>query len=128
MRILTVMLLAFAGIAGGQTPAPKTKTYVYIAPKEGAAVNVHCDPAVTNCSASGGSVDYTLKATEALMKRCPDIITVTSNPNVADFSLHLQTGDSVLYDKAGNAVYVSHARNRLSNFAKDICGYVSKAK
>ena len=128
MKILPVMLLTLAGVMWGQTPVPKTKTYVYIAPKEGVAANVHCNPAVTSCSAGGGSVDYALKATEALMKGCPDLITVTSNPDVADFSLHLQTGDSVLYDKAGSAVYVSHARRKLSNFAKDICGYVAKAK
>jgi hypothetical protein len=128
MKIIPIVLLVLAGAVCGQTPTPKTKTYIYIAPKEGVAANVHCDPKVTNCSARGGSVDYTLKATEALMSRCPDLITVTSKPDVADFSLRLQTGDSVLYDKAGNAVYVSHARNKLSNFAKDICGYVAKTK
>lgn len=127
-RVVFLLFTGLAGVVEGQAPTPRTKTYVYIAPKEGVAASVHCDPKVTNCSASGGSVDYALKATEALMSRCPDLITVTSNPDVADFSLHLQTGDSVLYDKAGNAVYVSHARNKLSNFAKDICGYVAKAK
>lgn len=102
----------------------RSKTNIFIEQKIGQAANTRCD-GYGGCNTRSGEVDYSLKATTALLDRCPDIINVTTDVNSADFILRLQTGNSVLF-KTGNAVYASHASRKLSNFAKDICGYVKE--
>jgi hypothetical protein len=98
---------------------------IFIEQKVGTTANGHCISG--DCTARGGTVDFSLVATDALLKGCPDIISITTDPVSADFSLRLQTGASALIDKSGNVVFVSHARHKLKNFAKDICGYVRTA-
>jgi hypothetical protein len=102
----------------------QTKTRVYIEHKVGQTpLNVTC--AYGNCNTGGGkTVDFSAKATDALMSQCPESVTVTADSDAADFMLRLQTGASVLFNKAGDAVYVSHEKRKLSRFAKDICGYI----
>ena len=102
----------------GSVWAQSVKTRIYIEPKIGERDRHN------QYRSSEDTVDYSLIATKALLERCSDIVVVTTNQDTADYILRIQTGNSILFNKAGDAVYISHAARKLSNFSKDICGYV----
>lgn len=120
MKTLFVILISFALCL---TAAAQTKTHILIEVLVGTNVRTYCNP-FGWCTTMGGPTDYSLHVTEALMDRCPDIVTVTQDPDAADYRLRLQEGDAVLFNNAGEAVHVSRARIRVKNFAKDLCGYI----
>src|SRR6266851_4123047 len=43
---------------------------------------------------------------------------------IADYILRPNKGSSTLYKKNGDVVYVSHAKVKVSNLVKDVCGYI----
>ena len=64
-----------------------------------------------------------MEATDGFMKRCP-AVTVTSDKDAADYILRPNKGSSTLYKKNGDVAYVSHAKVKVSNLVKDVCGYI----
>jgi hypothetical protein len=74
-------------------------------------------------SASVVGRNISLEATDGFIKRCP-AVTVTSDKDAADYILRPNKGSSTLYKKNGDVVYVSHARVKVSNLVKDVCGYI----
>lgn len=81
----------------------------------------------TNGSTVGSAAvvgrNISLEATDGFMKHCP-AVTVTSDKDAADYVLRPNKGSSTLYKKNGDVAYVSHARVKVSNLVKDVCGYI----
>jgi hypothetical protein len=81
----------------------------------------------TNGSTLGSAAvvgrNISLEATDGFMKRCP-AVTVTSDKDAADYILRPNKGSSTLYKKNGDVAYVSHAKVKVSNLVKDVCGYI----
>jgi hypothetical protein len=81
----------------------------------------------TNGSTVGGAAvvgrNISLEATDGFIKRCP-AVTVTSDKDAADYVLRPNKGSSTLYKKNGDVAYVSHAKVKVSNLVKDVCGYI----
>ena len=67
--------------------------------------------------------NISLEATDVFMKTCP-VVTVTDDKDSADYILRPNKGSSTLYKKNGDVVYVSHAKVKVSNLVKDVCGYI----
>jgi hypothetical protein len=127
----TLKCLLFSVLLCGYSAFAQTKNELklYIEPKVGQTENANCYAAYPNSAACHGRTeyrDYTLKATDALMSTCPTFLTVTTDRDSADYTLRLQTGASVLFNKAGDAIFVSHEKRKLSRFAMDICTYIAK--
>jgi hypothetical protein len=59
------------------------------------------------------------------LKECRNVVRVTIIPAQAEYTLNINPGSSGLFDAKGNAVYVSKAKVKLSNVAKDVCNYLS---
>jgi hypothetical protein len=78
--------------------------------------NANCDP---------HERDVSLDLTGDISKDCPDVITVTSNAETADYRLRINRGASPLFNSKGDVVYVSHTRRKLGDLGKDICKYLS---
>jgi hypothetical protein len=89
------------------------------------AVNVHCD-AYGNCYGQNTSAtrNVSLQVTRELTKTCRAVM-VTDSREAADYVLCIAPGASTLYQQNGDVAYVSPARFRVSNLAKDVCGYIS---
>jgi hypothetical protein len=81
----------------------------------------------TNGSTYGSAAvvgrNISLEATDGFIKRCP-AVTVTSDKDAADYILRPNKGSSTLYKKNGDVAYVSHAKVKVSNLVKDVCGYI----
>ena len=67
--------------------------------------------------------NISLEATDGFMKNCP-VVTVTNDKDAADYILRPNKGSSTLYTKNGDVIYVSHAKVKVSNLVKDVCGYI----
>jgi hypothetical protein len=74
-------------------------------------------------SATAVGRNISLEATNGFMKNCP-AVTVTNDRDAADYILRPNKGSSTLYKKNGDVVYVSHAKVKVSNLVKDVCGYI----
>jgi hypothetical protein len=74
-------------------------------------------------SAAAVGRNISLEATNGFMKNCP-AVTVTNDRDAADYILRPNKGSSTLYKKNGDVVYVSHAKVKVSNLVKDVCGYI----
>lgn len=78
-------------------------------------------------STTGGAAavgrNISLEATGGFVKNCP-AVTVTNDEDAADYILRPNKGSSTLYKKNGDVVYVSHAKVKVSNLVKDVCGYI----
>jgi hypothetical protein len=81
----------------------------------------------SNGSTVGGATvvgrNISLEATDGFMKNCP-AVTVTGDKDAADYILRPNKGSSTLYKKNGDVAYVSHAKVKVSNLVKDVCGYI----
>ena len=106
-------------------PEPPTKR-LFIADYviNGAVGSAHTDSSGnTYGSASAVGRNISLEATNGFMKNCP-AVTVTNDRDAADYILRPNKGSSTLYKKNGGVVYVSHAKVKVSNLVKDVCGYI----
>ena len=108
-----------------QPDTPKTKR-LFIADYviSGVVGSTHADSS-GNAYGSAGVVgrNITLEATDDFMKHCP-AVTVTNDRSAADYVLQPNKGSSTLYKKNGDVAYVSHAKVKVSNLVKDVCGYI----
>jgi hypothetical protein len=120
--------------AFAQTPAPKPEPdshpakRIFIEPYTigGAVGSAHSDAyGNTYGSASSTGRNISAEATEGFMKNCP-AVTVTNDRDAADYVLKPNKGSSTLYQKNGDAVYVSHAKMKVSNLVKDVCGFIKE--
>jgi hypothetical protein len=90
----------------------------------GAVGSAHTDSSGnTYGSAAAVGRNISLEATNGFMKNCP-AVTVTNDSAGADYILRPNKGSSTLYRKNGDVVYVSHAKVKVSNLVKDVCGYI----
>ena len=90
----------------------------------GAVGSAHTDSSGnTYGSAAAVGRNISLEATNGFMKNCP-VVTITNDKDAADYILRPNKGSSTLYKKNGDVVYVSHARVKVSNLVKDVCGYI----
>jgi hypothetical protein len=80
-------------------------------------------PGSTYGSAEVVGRNISLEATDGFIKNCP-AVTVTNDKDAADYILRPNKGSSTLYKKNGDVVYVSHAKMKVSNLVKDVCGYI----
>jgi hypothetical protein len=106
-------------------PDPPTKK-LFIADYviNGAVGSAHTDSSGnTYGGAAGVGRNISLEATDGFMKNCP-AVTVTNDRDAADYILRPNKGSSTLYRKNGDVVYVSHAKVKVSNLVKDVCGYI----
>jgi hypothetical protein len=106
-------------------PDPPTKR-LFIADYviNGAVGSAHTDSSGnTYGSAAAVGRNISLEATNGFMKNCP-AVTVTNDRDAADYILRPNKGSSTLYKKNGDVVYVSHAKVKVSNLVKDVCGYI----
>jgi hypothetical protein len=106
-------------------PDPPTKR-LFIADYviNGAVGSAHTDSSGnTYGSAAAAGRNISLEATNGFMKNCP-AVTVTNDHDAADYILRPDKGSSTLYKKNGDIVYVSHAKVKVSNLVKDVCGYI----
>src|SRR5436190_21488508 len=119
-------ILALVVVAGVSTPvqSPATRVYIEERLKTTTGVNVHYD-AFGNCYGHNTSTtrNVSLQVTRVLMKTCRSV-TVTDNRDAADYVLRISAGSSTLYQQNSDVAYVSPARFKVSNLAKDICGYI----
>jgi hypothetical protein len=67
--------------------------------------------------------NISLEATDGFIKNCP-AVTVTNDKDAADYVFRPNKGSSTLYKKNGDVAYVSHAKVKVSNLVKDVCGYI----
>jgi hypothetical protein len=67
--------------------------------------------------------NISLEATDGFIKNCP-AVTVTNDKDASDYVLRPNKGSSTLYKKNGDVAYVSHAKVKVSNLVKDVCGYI----
>jgi hypothetical protein len=74
-------------------------------------------------SATAVGRNISLEATDGFMKNC-SAVTVTNDRDAADYILRPNKGSSTLYKKNGDVAYVSHAKVKVSNLVKDVCGYI----
>jgi hypothetical protein len=77
----------------------------------------------TTGSAAVVGRNISLEATDGFIKNCP-AVTVTNDKDAADYILRPNKGSSTLYKRNGDVVYVSHAKVKVSNLVKDVCGYI----
>ena len=115
-----------------QTPAPKPepdsrptkRIFIEEYIIGGAVGSAHSD-AYGNTYGSASTVgrNISLEATDGFIKNCP-AVTVTDDRDAADYVLKPNKGSSTLYKKNGDVVYVSHAKVKVSNLVKDVCGYI----
>ena len=128
MRILTLLCVAvIAGISVvlAQPPAPTTnRLYIEERVKTTTGASVHCDT-YGNCFGHNTSTtrNVSLDVTRDLMKTCRSVI-VTDNRKMSDYVLRITPGSSTPYRKNGDVAYVSPARFKVSNLAKDVCRYI----
>ena len=119
-------VLAFVVVAGVSAPtqSPTTRIYIEERVKTTSGLNIHCD-AFGNCYGHNTSTtrNVSLQVTRVLMKTCR-LVTVTDNRDAADYVLRISPGSSTIYQQDGDVAYVSPARFKVSNLAKDICGYI----
>lgn len=89
--------------------------------------STHCDNH-GNCfsSESTHARNVSLELTREIMKRCPNVLTVTDNRDAADFDLRISPGSSTLYRQNGDVAYVSPTKYHVSNLAKDVCNFVGE--
>ena len=135
--LLSILLLVAAlGIA--QSPASREAASQAVAP-----VRIYVEEHITavglanvNCNASGNCFgsnrtygrNVSLEVTKEFVKQCSNLVTVTNNREAADFSLKIATGNSTLYNKAGDVSYISPAKFKASNLAKDVCKYLKASR
>ena len=128
MSKLMALLFAASYCAFAQpAPQPQPKRlYIEERVQETTGSSVHCDT-YGNCFGHAGtrSRDISLEVTREVMKRCPSVITVTDNREAADFDLRISPGSSTLYKQNGDVAYISPARVRISNLAKDVCNFAA---
>ncbi len=136
VRLTSSTLLLFLAVSSAaQTPAPQNSEpkksepptkRLFIADYviKGAVGSAHTDSSGnTYGSAAGVGRNISLEATAGFMKNCP-AVTVTNDHDAADYILRPNKGSSTLYKKNGDVVYVSHAKVKVSNLVKDVCGYI----
>ena len=79
--------------------------------------------AITQAQAASGNVS--LEVTQEVIKHCPSVITVTDNREAADYILRIAAGKSTLYERNGDVAYISPAKYKVSNLAKDVCNFAT---
>jgi hypothetical protein len=106
------------------TPPPTKRLFIADYVISGAVGSAHTD-AYGNTSGSAAAVgrNISLEATDGFMKSCP-AVTVTNDRDAADYILRPNKGSSTRYKKNGDVAYVSHAKVKVSNLVKDVCGYI----
>jgi len=119
----TVLCVGFCCAQTPQTPQPK-RLYIEERVKTASGSSTHCDT-FGNCYShqSTKTRNVSLEVTREVMKQCPGTLIVTDNRDEADFDLRISPGSSTLFKKNGDAGYVSPAKFRIANLAKDICAY-----
>ncbi len=128
MKIFGVIVLPSVLVIGMQanSGAPALKRiYVEEHIKTTAGGSTHCDT-YGNCYGSTGthSRDVSLEVTRELVKKCPDLLTVTDNLEASDYTLRISPGSSTLFKQNSDVAYISPTRFKVSNLAKDVCSYV----
>lgn len=107
-----------------KTNPPTKKLFIADYVISGAVGSAHADSSGnTYGSAVAVGRNISLDATDGFMKHCP-AVTVTNDRDAADYILQPNKGSSTLYKQNGDAVYVSHAKVKISNLVKDVCGYI----
>ena len=86
MKKKMISVTAMATLAASSLAQEASKAKIYIEPKVNQVAKAHFN-AYGGCRANQGEVDYSLKATGALMDKCPGIITVTTDSASSDFTL-----------------------------------------
>jgi len=113
-------------VVGTIVVAQSSTTHVYIEERvtKTTGVNVHCDT-FGNCCGHNTSTTHnvSLQVTRELVKTVHEV-TVTDNRDAADYVLRISPGNSTLSRRNGDVAYISPARFKVSNLAKDVCGYV----
>jgi hypothetical protein len=105
-------------------PEPTKRLFIADYVINGAVGSAHTDSSGnTYGSAAAVGRNISLEATNGFMKNCP-AVTVTNDRDAADYILRPNKGSSTLYKKNGDVVYVSHAKVKVSNLVKDVCGYI----
>jgi hypothetical protein len=136
MRLTSSTLLLFLAVSlMAQTPTPQKpeskkpdppakRLFIADYVLNGAVGSAHTDSSGnTYGSATAVGRNISLEATDGFMKDCP-AVTVTNDRDAADYILRPNKGSSTLYKKNGDVVYVSHAKVKVSNLVKDVCGYI----
>jgi hypothetical protein len=136
VRLTSSTLLLFLAVSSmAQTPSPQNSEPKKTEPPtkrlfiadyviNGAVGSAHTDSSGnTYGSAAAVGRNISLEATNGFMKNCP-AVTVTNDRDAADYILRPNKGSSTLYKKNGDVVYVSHAKVKVSNLVKDVCGYI----
>jgi len=122
--VLVAMGVSICCAQAVPSPNPK-KIYIeeFVIRNSGAFVN--CSSG--NCTGVGavGNRNISLETTREILKHCPTILTVTDNRAVADYDLRISPGSSTLFKQNGDVAFVSPAKHRPANLAKDVCGFVS---
>lgn len=139
MGKLSILLLALSALSGlgkeqaapATSPVPASTTsntprrlYIEERVKTVQGSSLHCDN-YGNCFGHNSSRErnVSLEVTREVMKQCPSVLIVTDNFGARDFDLRISPGNSTLYRANGDVAYISPARFRVPNLAKDICGY-----
>jgi hypothetical protein len=131
VKPILVMLLA-TSLAAQTTPSPSKNSSKKSAPPPAAPVvtvpprrifidertRTVTDKQVTRTRSTS------LELGVEFQQECPELLTVTSKPEAADYTLALSPGNSSLYRQNGDMVYFSPARFSLHNIAKDVCNFV----
>ncbi len=127
--LLAGLVLLGAGISRAQTAETHQPKRLYIEERvrQVTGSSVHCD-SYGNCYGHQGTNtrNVSLEVTREVMRRCPEVLTVTDNREAADFDLRISPGSSTLYRQNGDVAYVSPTRFRVSNLAKDVCNFVAE--
>jgi hypothetical protein len=129
VKTYSAFLVVFGAIfcCAQTAPAPQVKRiHIEERLKTSSIGSSHCDT-YGNCYGNAGTQtrNVSLELTRELTKRCPSVLTVTDNRDAADFDLRISTGSSTLYKQNGDVAYISPAKFKVSNLAKDICNYVA---
>jgi hypothetical protein len=128
LRSCSVLALMLLATAFGQN-APNRRLYIEERIKIISGASTHCDD-YGNCYGHGTTRERNVSAelTREILTKCPDVITVTDNRDAADYVLRIAPGSSTVYNANGDAVYISPAKWKVKNLAKDVCQYVTAQK
>ncbi len=125
MKLIAAALMFVASFEA-QTPTQPQRIYVEESVSPAGTASSHCD-AYGNCRGSAGARtrNVSLEVTKEIVRLCPDTLTVTDNRDAAAYSLRISAGSSTLYRQNGDVAYISPAKWKASNLAKDVCNYVA---
>jgi hypothetical protein len=120
--LIALVALVLCGVGWGQS-----HLYIEEHSRTVANANTYCNGGACNGSASERTIDVSAHVGADIIRRCPNAVRLVESRDNAEFTLHISSGSSILYNAQGEEVYVSPAHWQ-KTVAKDVCKYLTSVK